>query len=50
MMIEVCRSPARVCWHIKANGVTIDTKDTRKAAIEQAHKLGAKYKLGVKLC
>lgn len=31
-MLRVVRSPAKVCWHIKFNGVLIETAPTKKAA------------------
>ena len=47
-MIEVIRSPARVSWHVKCNGVTIATPSTRVEANQIAKGLAAKYKLSLK--
>ena len=31
-VLKVVRSPAKVCWHIKLNGVMLETAPTKKAA------------------
>ena len=30
--IEISRSPARVCWHVKLRGVLLGTRDTKAEA------------------
>jgi hypothetical protein len=37
-MLEVKRSPAKVCWHILCNGILIDTADTRSEANDKLEK------------
>lgn len=32
-MLKVVRSPAKVTWFVQYNGVTVDVKQTRKAAL-----------------
>lgn len=44
-MLEVKRSPAKVCWHILCNNILIDTKDTKEEAKSVAKEYANKYSL-----
>lgn len=34
VMLEIKRSPAKVCWHVLCNGILVDTANTRNEANE----------------
>lgn len=44
-MIEVKRSPARVCWWVVLNGQVLATRDKKKEANALAESLAIKYGL-----